>query len=188
MSLPRKVTDTVHAFSAKASEWYGKMMAERFSIEMYQNCVDMLMESPIEHLFWIAVQALCESEYTAVNPDPLDGKPTRGVHIRQQARVGKYRVDFLLEQVGLGPDDVYTPIVVELDGHDFHDRDKTQRSYEKARDRFLVRQKLRVLHFTGSDVVADPFKVAHEALEMLGVFDGNGQVGYDKDDPLHMGF
>ena len=75
------------------------------------------------------------------------------------------------------------PLVVELDGHAFHDKDKRQRSYEKARDRYLVQQGLRVLHFTGSDVVADPHKVAYEVLEMLGVYSGSFRK-YNPADPL----
>ena len=108
-----------------------------------------------------------------------------GLYITPQAKIGTYRVDFLIEARCLGRSgDVYAPVIVELDGHDFHDKDKRQRSYEKARDRFLVKRGYRILHFTGSDVVADPFKVAYEALEMVGVFAGSGADGYDPKNPI----
>jgi very-short-patch-repair endonuclease len=138
-------------------------------------------------LFWIAAQALCASQYTDINPEAIGDKLQSGIYIRQQAPIGKYRVDFLIEQIGLGPDDIYTPVVVELDGHDFHDKDKRQRSYENERDRFLVKKGFRVLHFTGSDVVADPFRVASEVLEMLCVYAGSGREAYNKDDPMDCG-
>jgi very-short-patch-repair endonuclease len=77
---------------------------------------------------------------------------------------------------------------VYLDGHDFHYKDKRQRSYEKARDREMVRAGYRVLHYTGSDVVADPLKVAYEALEFVGAFVGSGREGYNKEDPLGQGW
>jgi very-short-patch-repair endonuclease len=50
----------------------------------------------------------------------------------------------------------------------------------------LVKQGYRVLHFTGSEVVANPHKVAFEALEMLGVYSGSFRE-FDPADPLGMG-
>ena len=50
----------------------------------------------------------------------------------------------------------------------------------------LAEQGFRVLHFTGSEVVADPHKVAYEALEMLGVYSGSCRK-YDPMDPLGTG-
>jgi very-short-patch-repair endonuclease len=142
------------------------------------------MESPIEQMFWIACNALCESVSETVNPEPYqneDGEMLmgRGIFILPQHLVGNYRVDFLLSQNGISPSEFLSPVLVELDGHDFHDKDKRQRSYEKARDRFLVKSGFRVLHFTGSDVFADPFKTAYEALDMIGI----GLLGLDKYNP-----
>lgn len=184
----RTVVPNVVAFIDRAATLRNKMVAERFSQEMFCNCLEMEMTSPIEHMFWIAANVLCEAEYIPLNPELLfsnDGnhQVQRGIYIQQQCQVGNYRVDFRVDQVGVGPDEIYSPVIVELDGHDFHDKDKRQRSYEKARDRFLVKQGYRVLHFTGSDVVADPFKVAFEALELVGCFIGT-RTEYDKADPL----
>ena len=191
MTAP-KVVDNVLAFIDKAAALKGKLEEQRYADEMYANCLEMKMTSPIEHLFWVAANLLCDAEYNDVNPDveySPDGnhKYLSGIYIRQQYPIGTYKVDFFISQHGIGPDEILTPVVVELDGHDFHDKDKRQRSYEKARDRFLVKQGYRVLHFTGSDVVADPFKVAYEALEMVGCFSCTGRVGYDKADPLWRG-
>lgn len=187
-----KVADNVFAFIHKAGALREKMMAERFGQDMHCDCVERGMESPIEHMFWVAVNVLCESEYTPLNPDLIfspDGnhKVPRGIYLRPQAHIGKYRVDFLLDQFGVADEDKYTRVIVELDGHDFHDKDKRQRAYEKARDRFLVKQGYRVLHFTGSEVVSDPFRVAFEALELVGCFVGS-RVEYDPSDPLGQGW
>ncbi len=191
-----KIADNVFDFIHKAGALREAMMAERFGQEMHSNCLEMGMTSPIEHLFWIAAQVLCESEFQAVNPEPnftrlagggWDAELKDGIYIHPQFKVEKYRVDFLIEQRGIGPDSELGPVIVELDGHDFHDKDKRQRSYEKARDRFLVKQGYRVLHFTGSDVVKDPFKVAFEALELVGCFIGSRQE-YDPADPLGQGW
>lgn len=192
----RNVAENVFAFIDRAAVMRSRMLEERFSQEMYCNCLEGEMQSPIEQLFWIAANVLCESELHRLNPDPLisrldDGSFDQvlqdGIYISSQHKVDQYRVDFLIEQVGIGPKEHLGPVVVELDGHAFHDKDKRQRSYEKARDRHLVRRGYRVLHFTGSDVVADPFKVAYEALELVGCFLGSARDGYDKNDPLGIG-
>lgn len=189
------VCDDVIAFIDKASNFRSRMLEERFSQEMFCNCLELGMQSPIEHMFWIAAYTLCESEYEPLNPDAevfrdkdgnLEYKLQSGIYITPQHKVEKYRVDFLIQRIDRLTQEL-SPVVVELDGHDFHDKDKRQRSYEKARDRLLVRKGYRVLHFTGSDVVADPFKVAHEALELVGCFRGRPSEKYDKNDPLGCG-
>lgn len=187
----RKLAPNVFEFMERASALHGRRCEEEFSQDMYGHLSNGACESPIEDLFFIAVHAMCAAEQFEVNPHPRSGPDgilrfQKGVYLETQALVGKYRVDFLLRQVGIGPEDIVTPVVVELDGHAFHDKDKHQRAYEKGRDRFLVKKGLKVLHFTGAEVCADPFKVAFEALELLAVFCGVREE-YDPEDPLGFG-
>ena len=190
MSELRQLADNVWKFLNDTSARIGRMQEERFSQDLFRSCVERL-ESPIEDLFLIAVHAQCQAESIDLNPDPeFDEKGALtigdGINIRPQAQIGTFRVDFVLSQKGMGPDEILRPIVVELDGHAFHDKDKKQRAYEKSRDRFLVKQGFRVLHFTGSEVVADPHKVAYEVLDMLGAYAGSYRQ-YDPLDPLGAG-
>lgn len=190
MSERRELADNVWAFLNDTSARIGRMHEERFSQDLFVSCLERL-ESPIEDLFYIAVHAQCQAENIALNPDPqFDEKGALtigdGINIRPQVQIGNFRVDFVLSQKGMRPDEILRPIVVELDGHAFHDKDKKQRAYEKSRDRFLVKQGFRVLHFTGSEVVADPHKVAYEVLDMLGAYSGTYRK-YDPLDPLGVG-
>lgn len=184
MSEIRKIAENVSDFLSETSKIVGRIAADRFSQDAFSRCVD-LTESPIEDLFLIACLAYCYAEGVEVSPGPecvtCDRSLKRGIYIQPQLKVDRYRVDFAISQVGLGPDH-FSPVVVELDGHAFHDKDKRQRSYEKARDRELTRSGYRVLHFTGSDIVADPFKAAHEVLSMLCVF--ADRLPYDASNPL----
>lgn len=191
--MSSNLTDNVWDFLSKTSDLYGRMQGERFSQEMHSNCIELGMQSPIEHLFWIALNALCEAEFTELNPEPYwhpksnEWKlPGGAVYARSQAAIGSYRVDFLIEVTPVLGESVPAPVVVELDGHDFHDKDKRQRSYEKKRDRELTKRGYRVVHYTGSDVVKDPFVCVREVLEMLGVVDT--QFPYRADDPLGQGY
>lgn len=188
MSTPRKLVPNVHEFLQRAADDYGKIKREQFAQDIYCELVEGKISSPIEDLFFIACQVLCVSEYIYVNPEAItneSGEPCRGhgVFISPQVKAGKFTVDFVVSQNGLMQNDC-SGIVVELDGHDFHDKDKTQRAYEKARDRFLVKSGYKVLHFTGSEVVADPYRVAFEVLLLAGVFLGSDREEYDEKNPL----
>lgn len=184
MSENKTLAENVLKFLNRASDDYGRIKSEQFSQNMFCDLLENELASPIEELFYLAVHVLCTAHYFEVNPDPVFNEAKGewqlgyGVHLRSQFRIGKYRVDFLIQSMD-GPQP--NQVVIELDGHAFHDKDKNQRAYEKARDRFLVAKGYRVLHFTGSEVVADPYKVAHEALDIIGVIE---DVGYDPINPF----
>lgn len=135
------------------------------------------------------MQSMCKASYETLNPEPIlvngELQPGCGISCAPQRQIGPYLVDFLIERRPLLQAQITAPIVVELDGHAFHDKDKRQRSYEKSRDRYLVKEGYRVLHYTGSDVCADPFKVAHEVMVMLRAAN---TPEYDPKDPFDMGW
>jgi len=60
-----------------------------------------------------------------------------------------------------------TKVAIELDGHDFHERTKTQAQRDKSRDRALTKLGWKVLRFTGSEVFAEPQRVAEELHELF---------------------
>lgn len=181
MSDLRKIEPNVWAFLDGACAIYGRIQAEAFSQRMYIEMIERGIESPIEDMVYIALNLQCVSRNLTINeaPEFIDGSAfySQGIQLSPQARIGTYRVDFLVST-----NDGAQKVVVELDGHAFHDKDKRQRSYEKARDRALVRAGCKVLHYTGSDVVADPYRVAFEILEVLGLLD-EGE-GYDATNPV----
>jgi uncharacterized protein DUF559 len=66
------------------------------------------------------------------------------------------RIAYEIEHVDGVPGDeilVKSPIVVvECDGHDFHEKTKEQAARDKSRDRDMLAQGYRVLRFTGSEI------------------------------------
>lgn len=187
MAKDREFVKNVADFLERASDLYGRMKAERFSQDMFSQIIEgYATHSPIEDLFYIAMHVMGEASYVEVNPEPeFDEKKGEwklgyGIHVHTQYKIGKYRVDFLVSSTD-GPQP--NQVIVELDGHDFHDKDKHQRAYEKARDRYLTRCGYRILHYTGSEIVADPFKAAHEVLSVLG---GLALDEYDSKNPVGM--
>jgi very-short-patch-repair endonuclease len=84
-----------------------------------------------------------------------------------QVRIGPYRVDFLLAYRVNTQDSMWENkfVVVECDGHAFHERTKLQAAKDKARDRWLQHQGYKVLRFTGSEIWTNPYRCANEVLE-----------------------
>lgn len=74
---------------------------------------------------------------------------TTGVFFGLQREVGPYRADFLFTCHAGGHS---RRVVVECDGHDYHERSKEQAQRDKARDRFMVTDGITVLRFTGSEI------------------------------------
>jgi very-short-patch-repair endonuclease len=165
-SKARATPKDVINFLTRSSFAYGDYHADGFTQRILRsfNCSDGC-ESPIEQLFEIALALQIEVLYHIHLIED-----SNSFYWETQAGIGKYRVDFLLTyKEGMKEH----KLIVELDGHDFHEKDKKQRSYEKARDRFFIKSGYKVIHFTGSDVVADPHQVVFESLSVLGVH------GYD---------
>ena len=104
------------------------------------------VESPIEELF-----------RAAFLPKLLD---PRWIMATQQTVIG-YRVDFTISRI-YGDDVV--DIVVECDGHDFHEKTKEQAARDKRRDRDLAAEGWTVLRFTGSELWADPFACVQDVV------------------------
>ena len=110
-------------------------------------------ESPIEAMFASAMD-LSTSRARVKRLNPLE------VSIKAQQQIGRYRVDFLIVRRTI-------KLVVECDGHEFHERTKEQAVTDKARDRYLTKEGYRVFRFTGSEIWANPFAAAQEVIDYL---------------------
>ena len=123
-------------------------------------------ESPIE-LYLLAAMTLfpaftswSASGYVAIETAdcPPDGDPKGWplLTIVPQYQMEDFRVDFALFWRG------GHLIVVECDGHDFHERTAEQAERDRSRDRMLQKRNIAILRFTGREVYRDPFKCAEE--------------------------
>lgn len=94
----------------------------------------------------------------------FEEKESSGFVLVPQVRIGDYRVDFVL---GVPGRPLSRCIVIECDGHDFHEKTKEQASRDKSRDRFLNTKVAKVIRFTGSEIFRDPSSCCAEALSIL---------------------
>lgn len=75
--------------------------------------------------------------------------------IEPQAEVktnaGTYHVDFLITSKTMG--ELETAIVIELDGHEFHEKTKEQVARDNKRTRALTQAGMTVLRFSGHELM-----------------------------------
>jgi very-short-patch-repair endonuclease len=106
--------------------------------------------------------ALPDNNYSKyVSPD---GSPPF-LDVVPQMKIGVYTADFFVRvrhwKGGI------VDAVIECDGHDFHERTKQQAAHDRSRDRYMQSKGLLVLRYTGSEIHADPFKCAGDALGII---------------------
>ena len=83
------------------------------------------------------------------------GKPRASVVLSPQHQIGEHRVDFAIFINGVASDEEIK-VVIECDGHDFHEKTKEQAARDKRRDRDLQIAGWKVLRFTGSEIWRNP--------------------------------
>lgn len=129
--------------------------------------------SHIEEIFAAALSATCiirEGDYPRMMTDQEVGQleiDHREIFTRvcPQAWIGNQRVDFLIKHRLAGK--TFVKIIVECDGHDFHEKTKDQAARDKKRDRSFQMQGYKTFRFTGSEIYRDPFACAEEIAELI---------------------
>ncbi len=101
--------------------------------------------------------------------------PVRRVIVEPQKVIAteqdRYRADVLVYIVaaddqgrGIAPE----PLVVEVDGHEFHERTKFQAARDRQRDRAMIAEGFRVVRFTGQEVYRAAEQCAQEVARLVG--------------------
>jgi len=127
-------------------------------------------ESPIEILLGTALFAVLKGhppEYTwsVCWRDEIIRTNWPPFRIVVQPKIGPYRADFAIQYPGDGP--LIKTIVIECDGHDFHEKTKLQAAHDKKRDRWFQTRGIPVLRFTGSEIWADPIGCAEQVKPLV---------------------
>ncbi len=86
-----------------------------------------------------------------------------------QAQLKDWRVDFLVSVWGCPEDSEddfkWRHLIVECDGHEYHERTKEQAARDRSRDRRAVLADAVVFRFTGSEIWRDPWGCAGQIRE-----------------------
>lgn len=126
-------------------------------------------DSPIEAIFLTALYFSAEPYGGFFFEEPIVG-PKAMFFVKLQEPILTYRADFV---VGLYDHPEAQRIVVECDGHDYHERTKEQAAHDRRRDREMQSAGYKVFRFTGSEIFRDALKCADEVIsEALRIDDG----------------
>jgi very-short-patch-repair endonuclease len=95
---------------------------------------------------------------------------SKEVYIQPQARIGEYRVDFLVTWVGMRREmgrQAEAHLVVECNGYDYHERTKEQAKRDRQQDRDLQSAGFPVFRFTGTEIWEDAIGCADKCVRFL---------------------
>lgn len=160
--LAKQVADEVHA--TVLTVWSG---------------IDHRAEwTPIEKLFWIAFylrQSMLEANQykygmkgtvgsLAEAKAILDQNPDQDFMMFPQCQLAGWRVDFLF---GLSRAEAASWLIVECDGHAYHERTKEQAAKDRSRDRTMQADGITVFRFTGSELHRNPLGCATQVYDWL---------------------
>lgn len=159
----------------------------RIEVEEYVNeelpsmREDAVGDSPIEKLFYTALWAYCRfggcvTPHLALPTKRygidrlLAAEDPSTLIIQPQAQLEGWRVDFLIyawEFGRLSGKAQWRRLIVECDGHNFHERTKEQAAKDRGRDREFQLRGYTILRFTGSELHANPLACARQVGEWI---------------------
>ena len=115
------------------------------------------------------VRATPEGVKIGLSPPPQDGEWRNTIFVETQAQLEGWRVDFLISVYGDWArvsepqrNEGWRRLIVECDGHDFHERTKEQAARDRSRDRWAQMNDIEVFRFTGSEIWRDPWGCAKQ--------------------------
>lgn len=116
-------------------------------------------QSPIEQLIAIELQHFAVYRMDLVAKTKFLYEAQKEISCKNK----KYRVDFLVTATNK----IDYKIIIECDGHDFHEKTKEQAAKDKKRERFLTSAGYTVFRFTGSEIWKDPLGCLMEVLKYI---------------------
>lgn len=181
---------TRHFFGTALSE--ARCLAEYRVARAYEQWVPFC-ESEIEKILLLALISRTHSERTLRMPDPEEWQDdpygfmstkmddwldwhiyeygTELTGVLMQVPISDYRADFVLYGISATcanrAEWLKLPLVIECDGHDFHERTKEQAKRDRKRDRALMAAGYHVMRFTGAEIWRDPHACVEEALSFI---------------------
>lgn len=148
----------------KVDNWIRR---EPFDVELSMLLSILECESPIEQLFAIALELSGLTQFNKFNPkiDVLTIENQKTIQTKNK----NYRSDFYVAvSYKKGKVNIKTVnFIIELDGHEFHQKTKEQVERDNQKTRDLQLSGYEVIRFSGSEVYHKPYKCVDTLIEMI---------------------
>ena len=171
--MEENITKKIEHLETLIGKWFG---CDWFC-EVNDRIDDFNIKSPIEQYLYACLRYNIDGEKVELCEPKIDYVTHKdylcGVEIEPQFKIDKYVIDFkitnywrivkngeLIQQS--------KTVLVECDGHIWHERTEEERKKEKARDRYLQRNNYLVFHYTGKEILDNGLKIANEILKEVG--------------------
>ena len=164
-------------FIEKCRDIVAEYEREVYQVDLseWDNC-----KSPIERMLWCSLRTIQKlSDIPVAEPCDCPGCQTQdtyhlteGIDIEPQHKIDKYTVDIRLILSWINRKQhpykyCKSVLLVEADSQEWHERTEKERRYEKKRDRYLLSEGYKVIHYTGKEILDQPLKTAIEILTIL---------------------
>ncbi|WP_449411065.1 endonuclease domain-containing protein [Methylobacterium komagatae] len=165
-----------------------ELLAQEAADEAYRDVMYLRDEpfgdTPIEALFFASLVTVAGNSGRCINTifkhfgkNDLEytweiaamGNPLNEVAVvERQIEIAGWRVDFLIHYHRyVGPNKIRDRLIVECDGHKYHERTKQQAARDRSRDRTAQHEGIAVFRFTGSELWNDPVGCGNEVLDFM---------------------
>ena len=161
--MSRNITEEIKLFRRLNSDRFSEELNEKRVIEIFEIVMmgkqeDALRpltycDSPIEKILFLCLWDLKQTAEVQIGLGYLSIVPQYCFNLDGN----NYRADFFLHD-----GQAKIKVIIECDGHNFHEATKEQAAHDKKRDRLFTKHKYCVLRYTGSEIYADPFKCAED--------------------------
>lgn len=136
-----------------------------YQLEIEHKCL-----SPIEKIMYSILDRIKYDIFQSYSHD-------FNIDILPQEKIGSYIVDFLV--IADFSDD---KVIIECDGHDFHEKTKEQAKHDKERDRYLTSLGYKILRYAGSEIYNNFLEIEKELSILIDVPTGKSLFGVKKDE------
>lgn len=132
-------------------------------VEVCESPIEIMLGTAIDIMWRLVGDSYGVGGLGVVRHEDCDGiRSDRVAWLIPQYEHKGARYDFALFHPHLS-----SPVFIECDGHDFHERTKEQAKRDRSRDRRSQTQGGYVLRFTGSEIWADAAKCAVEVIDFV---------------------
>lgn len=167
-NLPQRAKELFFEYLSVSTRLKG-LKGGAFFMESCGFNISRECESPIEQLFDFAWQIHCFEKDGKCDSPYIELSHQHNI----QTNKGKYRADFYFDSDYPSGETSHhrgknnLKLVIECDGHDFHEKTKEQVAKNNKRNLDLQMAGYEILHFSGSQVFENPLKCVKEVYEYI---------------------